>query len=232
MTDEQLDTEWWEKTVEYKFILSAKRDYGLDFLAPLAGNAEKIGDMLTRTYDKYYIIEFKSHLSNMEQEYPKFKGETFVDSKKTYKNVGKQLSNEKGYGCHYVIAGSLPDKSKEIELIIKKYFKTEEYFKLDKKHYFSNGMTAKEFEQYTILFTRGKITGSIYGDDGDGDGDGGRTDAFKRSLVLAHNDDGEALLIPISYARKLIIKEANKNIDANTNTMSNTTERSTRRPQM
>jgi len=223
MTDEQLDTEWWEKTVEYKFILSAKRDYGLDFLAPLAGNPESIGDTLTRTQNKFYIIEFKSQLSKMDQEYPKFKGETFNDSKETYKRVGSQLKNKNGYNFHYVIAGYPSDKSKEIELIITKYFETEEILELDNKEYFSKGMTVEEFEEYTILFTKGKKTGSI---DGDGDGDSVRSSAVTKSFVLAHNGNGEALLMPISYARKLIIKEANKNTDANTNTINHTSTHS------
>lgn len=222
MTDEQLNTEWWEKTVEYKFILSAKIDYGLDFLAPLAGNPESIADTLTRTQNKFYIIEFKSQLSEFKSEYDKFKDK----KEETYINVGLQLCGKKGYDCHYVIYGSLPDRNKELELIIRKYFETKKDLMLTKKHYFSNGMTAKEFEEYTMLFTKGKRTGNINDDDDDGDID--RSSAFTRSLVLAHNGNGEALLMPISYARKLIIKEANKNTDANTNTMSNTTERSPR----
>ncbi|MFE8045402.1 hypothetical protein [Brenneria goodwinii] len=46
MVNKSSEVEWWEKTVEYNFVLAAKDDFGLDLLAPFDGNAESVGDAI------------------------------------------------------------------------------------------------------------------------------------------------------------------------------------------
>ncbi|AFI89385.1 hypothetical protein [Pectobacterium parmentieri] len=63
---------WWEKHVEYTFVLNASHDCNLDLLSPLAGPAEAISDAIVGNNSKYFIIEFKRTLEHFKDEYKKF----------------------------------------------------------------------------------------------------------------------------------------------------------------
>lgn len=71
---------WYEKTVEYKFVLEAKELWGIDFLAPLDGSAERIGDALLEKGTKSFIVEFKKDLKSMSSEFKN----TMVEKKDIY----------------------------------------------------------------------------------------------------------------------------------------------------
>lgn len=69
---------WWEKTVEYTFILSLSEASRL-FLAPLDGDHERAGDALISAGSKWLLIEFKRDADSVISELKKF--ENFNDAK-------------------------------------------------------------------------------------------------------------------------------------------------------
>jgi len=113
---------WFEKTVEYKFVLEAKRILNIDFLSPLAGSAERIGDAVIQDGAKSYIIEFKKELGSMESEYVKYIGGV----------AGYEATNEKlkeknlhVLNAHYMVGGFLIGND-DLGLTINNYFSPKE----------------------------------------------------------------------------------------------------------
>ncbi|MGG6137358.1 hypothetical protein ACQV2E_16005 [Pantoea allii] len=109
---------WYEKTVEYKFVLEAKELWGIDFLAPLDGSAERIGDALLEIGTRSYIIEFKKELKSMSSEFDKYKSK-----RRGYLVTCGRLAQENlhSFNAHYMVGGFLYDTS-NLGLRIKKYF--------------------------------------------------------------------------------------------------------------
>jgi hypothetical protein len=62
---------WWEKTVEYEFVMSVSREQGL-FLAPLDGEHEKAGDAVFSSDNRWVLIEFKKDEASVRTEKGKF----------------------------------------------------------------------------------------------------------------------------------------------------------------
>lgn len=54
----QLCLKWWEKTVEYKFVMDVA-DEGSLILAPLDGDHEKVADTAIGNSELWLMIEFK-----------------------------------------------------------------------------------------------------------------------------------------------------------------------------
>lgn len=63
---------WWEKTVEYSFVLEADRTAGLKFAAPLSGVQEKAGDAVFSADSKIILVEFKRSIDELDSEHDKF----------------------------------------------------------------------------------------------------------------------------------------------------------------
>lgn len=61
---------WWEKTVEYKFVL----DHVIknSFISPLAGHEERAGDVVFGQSERLLLIEFKKDSDALSTEYEKF----------------------------------------------------------------------------------------------------------------------------------------------------------------
>ncbi|TPW23421.1 hypothetical protein FH712_10010 [Marinobacter nauticus] len=66
------DEIWWEKTVEYKFVIEAERHKGLNFAAPLSGVQERAGDGVFSSDSKIILVEFKRGLADLKTEQDKF----------------------------------------------------------------------------------------------------------------------------------------------------------------
>lgn len=65
---------WWEKTIEYLFIIAAAKAEKLDFAVPLSGVHEHTGgDSIFGKAEKLILIEFKSHASKIPTERSLFK---------------------------------------------------------------------------------------------------------------------------------------------------------------
>jgi hypothetical protein len=68
-----MEVQWWEKTVEYRFVLeiAAKRNSVL--LTPFDGNHEQAGDaMFADTSNRWLLIEFKREHRHLNTEFSKF----------------------------------------------------------------------------------------------------------------------------------------------------------------
>lgn len=100
---------WWEKTVEYKFILSLS-EAGRLFLAPLDGGHERAGDSLISAGSKWLLIEFKRDADSVSSEVKKF--ENFDHAKNA-------LGNQDGH--HFLVYG-IPNLSERLSLGAITYF--------------------------------------------------------------------------------------------------------------
>lgn len=63
---------WWEKTVEYLFVLEAERKVQLKFAAPLSGVQERAGDAIFSSDSTIVLIEFKRSVNELNSEFDKF----------------------------------------------------------------------------------------------------------------------------------------------------------------
>jgi hypothetical protein len=64
---------WWEKTVEYRFVLEADRERGLSFAAPLSGVEERAsGDGIFSADSKLILVEFKRSARELDSDICKF----------------------------------------------------------------------------------------------------------------------------------------------------------------
>ncbi|WP_052229405.1 hypothetical protein [Pseudomonas fluorescens] len=87
---------WWEKTIEYLFIIAAAKAEKLDFAAPLSGVHEHTGgDSIFGKAEKLILIEFKSNSSKIPTERSLFKN---------YAQACKLLS---GFQHHVFVYGKL-----------------------------------------------------------------------------------------------------------------------------
>ncbi len=102
---------WWEKTVEYKFILDAEREVGLRFAAPLSGVQERAGDGVFSSDSKIVLIEFKRSESELDSEHDKFVN---------YENAVKALRSKDGH--HFLVYGSCETNEEELRLHACNYF--------------------------------------------------------------------------------------------------------------
>ena len=107
---------WFEKTVEYNFVTQAKDVCNIDFLAPLDGNLERIGDTVMLANCEYYIIEFKRSLNDMSAEYKKYKNSSIGFLKARH-----NLIKRKQHVAHYLIGGELSE-NETLQLKIIEYF--------------------------------------------------------------------------------------------------------------
>ncbi|MBW4036629.1 MAG: hypothetical protein HIU90_14270 [Proteobacteria bacterium] len=99
---------WWEKTVEYKFVVDAKN---FDFAAPLDGNHEAAGDLLSGFSGKLFIIEFKKDMSSCKDELKKFESEVIDQNKDKFSK-----------NFHFLIYGEENTNGKSIDLYFDGYF--------------------------------------------------------------------------------------------------------------
>lgn len=87
---------WWEKTVEYHFIITAANAQKLDFAAPLSGvNEHTAGDGIFGSDEKLILIEFKRKADGIPTEKSLFKD---------YEGACKKLS---GFHHHVFVYGKL-----------------------------------------------------------------------------------------------------------------------------
>ncbi|MCW1834414.1 hypothetical protein OLZ33_20780 [Pantoea ananatis] len=201
---------WYEKTVEYKFVLEAKELWGIDFLAPLDGSAERIGDALLEKGTKSFIVEFKKDLKSMSSEFKKYNG-----GKEGYLLTCQELAS-KGlhlFNAHYMVGGFLYDSS-NLGLSIKKYFPDEG--KQDKKHdliggeidtneiseFFSleSGLDLNSLDNYIKIMTkhRKNKTEDESGEDGSSGG-GGSSSGLVNKQIIAVTQDKKAVSMSLSY---------------------------------
>jgi len=98
---------WWEKTVEYKYIL--RYADMATFALPFDGNHEKLGDAIIGSDDKWTLIEFKRSVAQLDSEKAKFAN---------YDSAKVKLKDRDS--CHFLIYGE--QVAGELELKAKRYF--------------------------------------------------------------------------------------------------------------
>lgn len=62
---------WWEKTVEYLFVINSVRNNQLN-LSPLDGKHELAGDLIATNNANFFLVEFKADYSAIVSEQEKF----------------------------------------------------------------------------------------------------------------------------------------------------------------
>ncbi|HEM6802516.1 TPA: hypothetical protein U2I18_003073 [Citrobacter koseri] len=181
---------WFEKTVEYKFVFSAKEHWGIDLLSPLAGDPEVIGDAIVSSRNRYFIIEFKRNAKSRTSEYEKYKGkkEGFIESVKA-------MTKNSSWEHHYIIYGSIDSETKDFILKEERYFQYQGISPVPKKPFFEGGMSVSELSEYAQALTACK--------NGDADGGGSGGQEPSQVNVLALGQDNIGAIIPLDYFQKL-----------------------------
>ncbi len=161
---------WWEKTVEYLFVLTYMNRKVL--LAPLDGNHEAGGDLVARQDDQWVLIEFKRYESSINDEIHKFA----EPSKDSFDKAKSALGGSDGH--HLLIFGE-KSRSEPVALKVLSYF---QHQNVEPNDAISCGITQKEFNNYLSKFLHFKFGETAVGT-------GGRS--LDYSTVIAVNGDGE-----------------------------------------
>ncbi|WP_416355817.1 hypothetical protein ACLNGM_17010 [Aureimonas phyllosphaerae] len=109
---------WFEKTVEYKYVIRSHLHEGI---IPFAGPTEKlIGDAITKGNGEFRILEFKRSADTRSSEWLKYPAtHTDASAKDRIKSAGRAFEKEFGksnFG-HYMIYGEeiIPIEQKKFE---------------------------------------------------------------------------------------------------------------------
>jgi len=189
------------KTVEYMFFLKAFEERFVSSFAPLDGNAETIGDLTFSNDTEFFIIEFKKELSKLEGEYSKFK-----DGLSGYLKAAEQMKINNSSKAHFIIGGKL--SGKVLELDVREYFDLTSEFNGSIHDIFSNGLTLKEFNEYTKKYTELKKHSDEDGDSSDSND--ASLGVFVNESVLAISlSTRQASVFPLDYYKAP--KQSNKN---------------------
>ena len=133
---------WWEKTVEYEFVMAMSRQKRL-FLAPLDGEHEKAGDAIFSSNNRWVLIEFKKDIGAFRSEMEKFI---------SYADAKAALSSSDSH--HYIVFGressTLPAR---LELCFRTYF-SEKVCNLD--GILKSGQQFSEFKSYVEKYVKFK----------------------------------------------------------------------------
>lgn len=163
---------WWEKTVEYLFVVTYINRNML--MAPLDGYHEAGGDLITSQDDRFMLIEFKRNLKSVGDEVLKFP-EPSLDSL-TY--AKESLGDRDGH--HLLIYGQ-EDLDRSLELKAISYFRHQG---VESDCVLACGIDLDEFNNYLSEFLCLKF--------GDVEG-GGRGRDLNYSVVMAVDSNGEVV---------------------------------------
>lgn len=107
-----MEVTWWEKTVEYAFVVAAFIEKKCDLAAPLAGKHERAaGDAVFAQASKFVLIEFKKDKTQISNEQSLFM---------EYKEAKEKL---KVYKHHFIVYGSVPtNEHEQLQLKVQHYF--------------------------------------------------------------------------------------------------------------
>lgn len=178
---------WWEKTVEYTFVLEAAQKGVFNLFMPLDGDVESIGDTVVCKDSKYFILEFKKTLSDLSGEFKKYEG-----GKVGFSKAANELKNMPAYQAHFLIGGKIGTK-KHLEIQVSHYF---EHAITDGilSNTFQKGASLKEMQEYSEKLTTLKSLGTEI------DTNGSSSGGFHYESVLAISMSGNtATLIPLKY---------------------------------
>lgn len=136
---------WWEKTVEYNFIMLLASKSKL-FLSPMDGNHEKLGDVALGVKSDFWVmIEFKRDFESIKSEEEKFDD---------YSQAKNALNDKDGH--HHIVYGT---QSMDDEANAYLSLRTQTYFSKQPNHLdglLNSGKAFKEFSDYLNEFTKFK----------------------------------------------------------------------------
>ena len=165
--------EWWEKTVEYAFILESFRNGRCTFAAPLSGKEERsFGDAAFGHVSKYSLIEFKRDASCIRSEIVLFHH---------YPTAKSKIGNDEH---HHIVYGKESDsRPGELELYAETYFSRKPRPNaIDSLDF---GLDAVNFREYLILLAGLKKE--------DGRGSSGHVSPEALSTVLGVSSEGNVV---------------------------------------
>ncbi len=178
---------WWEKTVEYMFVVSAYK-HGKLYL-PLDGNEERAGDTILSSQNKWVLIEFKKDRQSISDEQSKFT---------EYERAKAALGSEDHH--HFLVYGDQDMASRKLVLRFCKYFSGKQS---NLQGLLKSGAVYDKFADYLKRFTEFKRGRS-------GSSSGGLSmDDF--ALIASINNDGKIVecLSLSTYFKSLTLEEKN-----------------------
>ncbi len=137
---------WWEKTVEYRFVLTAA-EHGSMFAAPLDGEEEKAGDTIFSLAAKWLLIEFKRDGSCLAREKTKFDD---------YEKARAELKARDRH--HFLVYGSpaVPESKEPFQLTYMTFFSGQ--LSGSFSEVVASGTSENSFRQYLFDFLEFKKT--------------------------------------------------------------------------
>ncbi|WP_125940201.1 hypothetical protein [Neisseria dumasiana] len=193
MTSQVNEPKWWEKTVEYQFVINNHKKFQL--IAPLDGKHETgTSDVILGQGDKFILIEFKKDATSQKAEFEKFKKNNKSKSDGT---IITELQKLKNFDCHFLVYAKL-EQDKELyflELIHNGYIDYLNPSCQDKKKYSYNemiekGKSSEEFLKYLDDLENLRIFDTS---DGSCDCGGGGGSDFSNILVLDNKGNCQSL---------------------------------------
>lgn len=150
-----MNLRWWEKTVEYKFVMLVAQAEKL-FLAPLDGNHERAGDAMFSSSNRWVLIEFKKDKDSIREEKRKFI---------QYEQAKKELESSDGH--HHMVYGHVSKEKtpQKLDLHSQTYFSGRSCSKL--QEILSSGISHEKFADYIAKFTKFKKEPGGGSSDGD-----------------------------------------------------------------
>lgn len=137
-----MSLKWWEKTVEYQFVLLVAQSRKL-FLAPLDGGEERAGDAVFSSDNRWVLIEFKKDRDAISTEKKKFDD---------YAAAHKALSAVDTH--HHIIYGQESKESiQRLQLCSRTYFSGKV---CDLSGILSSGAKYDAFKKYVEQYTKFK----------------------------------------------------------------------------
>lgn len=130
---------WWEKTIEYCFVVLVAQKLGRAFVMPLSGSAESsMGDVVINNDFTFTLIEFKRQKSDMVSELSKYNGNDYV-------SAVVALSHDSGH--HKILFGK--QSGSELGIMVTNYFNGGiDEMPLDVTTVFKQGVSREDFEKY------------------------------------------------------------------------------------
>lgn len=162
---------WWEKTVEYAFVVAAFTAQKCDFAAPLAGKHERLaGDATFVKASKFVLIEFKRNESEIPTEKSLF--HDYEDAK----------SKLEAFNHHHIVFGDYStEEPSRLELVAQTYFQAKR--QNSALVCLNFGVTKDEFYKYLELLAELKKEANR--------GSGGHVSPEALSTVVGVSDDGK-----------------------------------------
>ncbi|MBB5189607.1 hypothetical protein HNQ50_000317 [Silvimonas terrae] len=134
---------WWEKTVEYAFILMLHRvapENARSFFAPLDGDEERAGDLVGAFGKKWFLVEFKKDEDSLGSE------------AKKYTDYATAAATLRGSDSHHLLVYGYMTEDNNFALSALTYFSRAVPFQ-KWKEFFNHGTDKAAFDNYLVKLT-------------------------------------------------------------------------------